>query len=168
MSNPPASVGAPLSLSPSKGQAYFLVLRFLSFFRLSFYVAHKVRLIWLLCSSEKSLCAVQVATELPSRQEVTRGDRLAPKPFAPFSTTTPSLRHLFPETAWQCLLKLFLMQYFGMWSSEDGQAMCQKRGGAVLKQSRHYLSEQSAVFAKKRVISRPKLSTTLSLYPAFP
>ena len=81
------------------------------------------------------------------------------------STTTPSLRHLFPETAWQCPLKLFLMQYFGMWSSEGGQAMCQKRGGAVLKRSRHYLSEQSAVFAKKRVISSPKLSTTtLSLY----
>ena len=82
MSNPPASVGALLSLSPGKGQAYFLVLRFLSFFRLSFYVAQKVRLIWLLCSSEESLSAVQVATELP-RQEVTRGDRLAPKPFAP-------------------------------------------------------------------------------------
>ena len=43
--------------------------------------------------------------------------------------------------------------------------MCQKRGGAVLKPSRHYLSEQSAVFAKKRVISRPKLSaTTLFLH----
>ena len=57
------------------------------------------------------------------------------------------------------------MKYFGMCSSEDGQAMCQKRGGAVLKPSRHYLSEQSAVFAKKRVISRPKLSTTtLSLH----
>ena len=61
----------------------FLFFVFCLFFRLSFYVAHKVRLIWLLCSSEKSLCAVQVATELPSRQEVTRGDRLAPKPFAP-------------------------------------------------------------------------------------
>ena len=80
------------------------------------------------------------------------------------STTTPSLRHLFPETAWQCPLKLFLVQYFGMWSSEGGQAMCQKRGGAVLKPSRHYLSEQSAVFAKKRVISRPKLSTTNPIF----
>ena len=81
------------------------------------------------------------------------------------STTTPSLRHLFPETAWQCPLKLFLMQYFGMWSSEGGQAVCQKRGGALVQ-----FWSGADIICQNRVQSLPrsessKLSTTtLSLH----
>ena len=160
----PRVLGPRFHCHQARVRHIFLFFVFCPFFESAFSLLTKSG--WSDCPVPRSLCLLSKwqLNSLDKRSQEGTGLRQSLSRQV-ISTTTPSLRHLFPETAWQCPLKLFLMQYFGMWSSEGGQAMCQKRGGAVLKRSRHYLSEQSAVFAKKRVISRPRLNTTtLSLH----
>lgn len=160
----PRVLGPRFHCHQARVRHIFLFFVFCPFFESAFSLLTKSG--WSDCPVPRSLCLLSKwqLNSLDKRSQEGTGLRQSLSRQV-ISTTTPSLRHLFPETAWQCLLKLFLMQYFGMWSSEGGQAMCQKRGCEVLKRSRHYLSEQSAVFAKKRVISRPRLNTTtLSLH----